>query len=97
MNNWEDELEWESMDIIPDIVIKEQLYQNKLEEKKIIQKKIEESDNKLTDELFGKKLEEPKISSIKEKGVVVINKMKSSGIKLVDNLVKKNKKTKKEI
>jgi hypothetical protein len=51
---------------------------------------VEEADNKLMDELFSE--EGTKMLSIKEKGSSVINKIKSSGIKLVDHIVKKDKK-----
>lgn len=93
MNNWEDELEWETNPEL-NVVVKDPYNIEKIEEKKKIQKIIEQEDNKLTDELFGRKLEEEgtKILSIKEKGTSVINKIKSSGTKLVDHIVKKDKK-----
>jgi hypothetical protein len=83
MNDGQEYLEWEEMDKTPNMVVQvPEKISRILEERK----KVEESDNALTNELFDN---EPKKQGIKEKSMFVINKMKSSGIKVVDEVIKK--------
>ena len=80
MNDWEKYLEWESIDMVVQKSSINESISKTLEERK----KVEEADNQLTNELFDN---EPKKQSIKEKSMIVINKIKSSGIKVVDSVI----------
>jgi len=88
MNDWKEYLEWESMDTMHNMDVQDPLMSEKI--KRILEerKKVEEADNELTNELFNN---EQKNQGIKEKSIVVMNKIKSSGIKVVDEVIKKTK------
>jgi hypothetical protein len=87
--DWQGILEWEPIDSTHDMLVGDPLLkeQQRLREER---QKVEEADHELTEELFesekvGKK------QSIKDKSVEVLNMMKSSSIKLVDDVIKKTK------
>jgi hypothetical protein len=90
MNNWEDELEWESMDTTTDMIVKDLVKPSVNNINKTLEerKKVEESDNELTNELFDN---QQKKINIKDKNIVDINKIKSSGIKILDDVIKKTR------
>lgn len=88
MNHWEEYLEWEANDTTPDMIVQDPLINEKISRILEERKKVEEADNELTKELFNN---EQKKQGIKEKSIVVINKMKTTGIKVVDEVIKKTK------
>lgn len=84
--DWQTELEWEPMDTTPEMVLGDPILeqQKRLREER---KKVEESDHKLTEELFVMETGNTKKHHITE----LFGKMKSSSIKLVDDVIKRSK------
>lgn len=88
--NWEEELEWEMCDITPDMLVGDPILkeQQRMREERI---KIEEADHELTEELF-----QEKVIEMKDKELRIFDKMKSSSIKLVDEVIKRTRSIKLE-
>lgn len=84
--DWEDDLEWEPIDSTPEMVLGDPILeqQKRLREER---QKVEEADHKLTEELFVVETGNTKKHNITE----LFGKMKSSSIKLVDDVIKRSK------
>lgn len=87
-SNWQDELEWEPMDSRQEIVLGDPILeqQKRLREER---RKVEEADHQLTEELFV--IEKERGITRKEHIIGIFDKMKSSSIKLVDDIIKRPK------
>lgn len=86
--NWSDMLEMEHIDSTSNMVLEDPI----IEEKKRLQeerKKVEESDHKLTEELFV--IEKQRENTRKDHITDLFGKMKSSSIKLVDDVIKRSR------
>lgn len=89
--DWKDELEWETVDSTPDMVLGDPILaeQRRLREERL---KVEEADHKLTEELFNEK---SYTQSYKDNNVIgVYKKIKSSGKTIVHNIIKNTSKIK---
>ncbi len=89
--DWKDELEWETVDSTPDMVLGDPILieQKRLREERM---KVEEADHKLTEELFNEK---SYTHSYKDNNAIgVYKKIKSSGKTIVHNIIKNTSKIK---
>ena len=97
--DWQDELEWEPIDSTPEMVLGDPILQQqkKLREER---QKVEESDHKLTEELFHTPtpiidynviIDNKFIESFRNTGNNVVKKIKRSGKNILDKVVVKSK------